>query len=171
MQDVLSVDLSAALESYRQHISRITDAVRLLAQQRIVWQHIERGDVENLAGPLQAFHQNEDLDILFLTDAHGQILLPVRNQGHKIEVAGISMMVEQALRQRKEVASTVVFPASQLANQTPDLVERARIDVVPTSHAGSEPPGNVSDGLFAAAAVPVVATMGSFSGCFAERNC
>ena len=98
VQDVLAFDLSAALEIYRQHVSRITDAVRLMAQQPIVRQHIERGDVENLAGPLQAMHQGEDLDILFLTDAHGQTLLPVNNRGRKIEVPGIAMMVDQALQ-------------------------------------------------------------------------
>lgn len=164
VQDVLAVDLSAALEIYRQHVSRSTDAVRLIAQQRTVQQHIERGDVENLADPLRAFRRSEDLDILILTDAHGQILLPVSHQGHKIEVTGIAMMVEQTLRQRKEVASTVVFSADQLASENPALAERARIDVVSTSHAGSERPGNVSDGLFAAAAVPVVGDDGNLLG-------
>ncbi len=164
VQDVLAFDLSAALEIYRQHVSRITDVVRLMAQQPVVRQHIELGDVENLAGPLQAIHQSEDLDIVFLTDAQGQTLLPVNNHGRKIEVPGIALMVEQALRERKEVASTVVLSASQLADESPDLLERSRIDVVSTSHAGSERPGNVSDGLFAAAAVPVVGDDGKLLG-------
>jgi len=161
VQDVLAVDLSAALEIYRQHVSHITDAVRLMAQQAIVRQHIERGDIENLAESLQTMRQSEDLDMLFLTDATGQALFPASNRGHRIEAGDISVMVEQALRERKEVASTVVFSASQ---ESPELVERARIDVISTSHAGSERPGNVSDGLFAAAAVPVVADDGKLLG-------
>jgi hypothetical protein len=39
---------------------------------------------------LQAIQQSDELDLLFLTDAQGQTLLPVRNQGHAIEVAGIA---------------------------------------------------------------------------------
>lgn len=164
VQDVLAFDLSAALEIYREHVSRITDVVRLMAQQPVVRQHLERGDVQNLAEPLQAIHEGEDLDIVFLTDAQGQTLLPVNNRGRKIEVPAIALLVEQALRERKEVASTVVFSASQLGNESPALLERARIDVVSTSHAGSERPGNVSDGLFAAVAVPVVGADGKLLG-------
>jgi two-component system, NtrC family, sensor kinase len=164
VQDVLAFDLSAALEIYRQHVSRITDAVRLIAQQPMVQQQIERGNIQNLSGQLQAIQHRDELDLLFLTDAQGQTLLPVRNQGHAIEVAGIATMVEQTLRERKEVASTVVLSAGQLANESPDLVERARIDVVSTSHAGSERPGNVADGLFAAAAVPVMGEDGKLLG-------
>ncbi|MGA7648214.1 MAG: ATP-binding protein [Terriglobales bacterium] len=164
VQDVLAFDLSAAVEIYRQDVSRLTDAVRLIAQQPNVRQAIERGGVENLAERLQAAHQSEDLDILFLTDAQGRILLPVRNQGQKVEVAGIATMVEQALRERNEVASTVVLSASEVAKENPALVARARIDVVSTAHAGSERPGNASDGLFAAAAVPVVAEDGKLLG-------
>ncbi|MGD0214547.1 MAG: ATP-binding protein [Terriglobales bacterium] len=164
MQDVLAFDLSAALEIYRQHVSRITDAVRLIAQQPMVQQQIERGNIQNLSGQLQAIQHSDELDLLFLTDAQGQTLLPVRNQGHAIEVAGIATMVEQTLRERKEVASTVVLSAGQLANESADLARRARIDVVSTSHAGSERPGNVADGLFAAAAVPVMGDDGKLLG-------
>jgi two-component system NtrC family sensor kinase len=164
VQDIVAVDLSAALEIYRQHVSLVTDAVRLMAQQPIVRQQIGRGNVDDLADPLRAIHPSEDLDILFLTDAQGQILLPVRDRGHKIEVADIAIMVKQALRERKDVASTGVVSASQLANESPSLVERARIDVVSTPHAGSERPGNASDGLFAAAAVPVVGKNGKLLG-------
>ena len=170
VQDVLAVDLSAALEVYRQHVSHVTDAVRLMAQQSIFRQHIERGDTARLADTLESIRQSEGLDILILTDAHGQTLLPVKNEGHKIEVAGILTMVEQVLGQGKEVSSTVVFPADQLARESPKLVERARIDIVSTPHAGSERHGNVSDGLFAAAAVPVVGDDGKLLGvlCGAE---
>jgi two-component system NtrC family sensor kinase len=164
VQDVLAVDLSAALEVYRQHVSHITDAVRLMAQQPMVRQHVERGDLGSLADTLESMRQSEGLDILILTDAHGQTLFPTKDQGRRIEAAGILTLVEQTLWQRKEVASTVVFPADQLARESPDLVERARIDVVSTSHAGSERHGNVSDGLFAAAAVPVVAKNGTLLG-------
>ncbi|MGA7078999.1 MAG: ATP-binding protein [Terriglobales bacterium] len=164
VQDVLAFDLNAAVEIYRQDVFRLTDAVRLIAQQPSVRQAIERGEVENLAERLQANRPSEVLDIMFLTDTQGRTLLPVRNQGQKVEVAGIAAMVEQALRERNDVASTVVLSASQLANVNPALVARAKIDVVSTAHAGSERPGNASDGLFAAAAVPVVAEDGKLLG-------
>jgi two-component system NtrC family sensor kinase len=164
VQDVLAVDLSAALEVYRQYVSHITDAVRLMARQPMVPQHIEQGDLDTLADALESMRKSEGLDILILTDAHGQILLPIKSRGRKIEAAGVMDMVGQTLRQRKEVVSTVVFPADQLARESPDLAERARIEVVSTSHAGSERHGNVADGLFAAAAVPVVGENGTLLG-------
>ncbi len=170
VQDVLAFDLSAAVEIYREHVSHLTDAVRLLAQQPMVRRHIERGDVDDLSSLLRAIHRNEELDILLLTDTQGQILFPVRNLGHKIVVPGMAMMVEQALRERKEVVSNVKVSASQLAEEGPSLIERARIDVVSTAHSGSEARGNASDGLFAAAAVPVMGDEGQLLGvlCGAE---
>jgi len=163
-QDVLAVDLSAALEIYRQYVSHITDAVRWMARQRTVREHLEHGDAESLVDSLQAIRQSEDLDILFLTDAAGKTVLPASDEGHKVDVPDISAMVEQAIRERREVASTVVVSAADLARESPELMERARIEVVSTSYAGSERPGNVADGMFAAAAVPVVRGDGKLLG-------
>jgi len=159
-QDLLAVDLSAALEVYREHVSQITDVLRLIARQHSVQQHLERGDPENLEAPFESMGRNEDLDLLFLTDSSGQVLLPAASRGRKIEEPEVSLIVEQVLEQHKEIAATIVVSAKDLIRDSPALAQRARIDVVSTSYAGSEQPGNVSDGLFAAAAVPVLGDNG-----------
>ena len=164
VQDVLAVDLSAAREVYRQQVSRIADAGRLMTQRRIVREELQRGGIEHLVAPMQALRQSEDLDILMLVDVHGQLLFPLGNRGRKIPASGLAVIVQQALRERKEVTSSLVFSPADLAAESPELVERARIDAVPTSHAAVPERSNTSEGLVVAVAIPVMSDGGELLG-------
>jgi two-component system NtrC family sensor kinase len=164
LQDVLAVDLSAAREVYRQYLSHIADAGRLMAQRRALRENLQRGDLDSLITPMQAIRQSEDLDLLMLTDVRGQLLLPLRNRGKRIAVPGLAAMVNQALRQRKEVSAAVVFPQADLAEESPELAERARIDVVSTPHTTMREGSDAPQGLVAAAAIPVMSDDGEILG-------
>jgi two-component system NtrC family sensor kinase len=164
MQDVLAVDLSAAREVYRQYVSGIADAARLLAQRRIVRDNLERGDVENLITPMQAFRQSQDLDFLILANVRGQVVFPARNRGKSISASGLATIAQQSLLGRKEISASVVFSPADLAAESPELVERARIDTIPTLHAAIRAPDNTSEGLVAVVAIPVVSDDGVLLG-------
>ena len=163
VENVLAVDLSAANELYRQYLSHIADATRLMAQQRMLKENIEQGDIRSLAAPLQAIRQSQDFDILVLADLHGKVLFPLGDHGN-VGSSGIGLMMQQALRQRKEISSAVVLSRGDLAAQSPELPERARIDPVVTAHAPSGQPNDVSEGLVAAAAIPVMSDDGGLLG-------
>jgi hypothetical protein len=106
VENVLAVDLNAACDFYLQYLSSIGGAARLLAQQRIMKADLEQGEVQKLAASFEAIRQSEDLDILILTDLHGGLLFPSRDQKNNVPPA-IALMLKQAVRQRKEIASTV----------------------------------------------------------------
>ncbi len=164
VENVLAVDLGAARELFRQYLAHIADGVRLMAQQRMLKESIEQGDIGSMVAPLQAIRQSEDFDILVLSDLHGDVLFPLRDQGRKIGSAGMAFMVRQALLQRKEISSLVVLSRDEMAAVSPELMERARIEVVPTAHSPSLPQNDVTEGLVAAAAIPVVGDDGSALG-------
>ena len=164
LQDVLAVDLSAAREVYRQYGSDVADAGRLMAQRRIVRENLERGNVDNLVGPMQAFRQSQDLDILWLANRRGEVVFPTTNRGKKIPAAGLAMIAQQSLLGRKEVSASVVFSQADLAAENSDLVERARIDRAPTPHAAARGDNDASEGLVAAVAIPVVSDDGVLLG-------
>lgn len=164
LQDVLAVDLSAAREVYRQYVSGIADMGRLMAQRRIVRENLERGDVENLIAPMQAFRQSQDLDILMLADVRGEVVFPERDRGKNISASGLAMIAQQSLLGRKEISASLVFSQADLAAESPELVERARIDTISTPHAAVREHDNTSKGLVAAVAIPVVSDDGVLLG-------
>lgn len=164
VENVLVLDLGGAHEIYRQYASNIAAEVRLMAQQPFVGDHVQKGKVEDLVTPLQAIRQSEDLDLLILTDTRGNVLLRVANPGEHRKAAGIESLVEQVVRQRTDVASTVILSGQELALEGLPLAERAHIDGVPTAHAGSPAGEDPSAGLLSVGAAPVVSESGELLG-------
>lgn len=164
VQDVLAVDLSAAREFYRQYLSHIADAARLLAQRRILKEAIQSGDIRKLVAPLQAIRQSQDFDILILTDLKGDVLFPLQDRGQKIGVSGISTLVAQTLRQRKEISSAVVFSRNELAAESQELLERAHIEPVATPYGSYVHQTESDEGLVAVSAIPVMNDDGALLG-------
>jgi len=160
VENVLAVDLRAAGDYYVQYLSGIGGAARLLAQQRMMKADIERGEVQSLVASFDAIRQSEDLDILILTDLQGGLLFPSRNTQNSNLPSGISLMVKQAVRQRKEISSTLILSKDELKADDPELAERARVDLVATPHASSIRRGEMADGLVAAAAIPIMSDAG-----------
>ena len=163
-QSVLSIDLSAAQEVYREYTAHIGDVAHLLAQQRVVRENMQAGDVGNLVAPLQAVRQSEDLDLLILADLHGGGMFPARIQGRQIEPSGLSALIAQAIQQRKGIAATILLSAPELAMVSPEMAERARIAVVATPHSLPAGRSSLSDGLLVAAATPVLSEEGELVG-------
>jgi two-component system NtrC family sensor kinase len=164
VENVLVLDLGGAHEIYRQYSSNIAAEVRLTAQQPFVRDHVQRREIEDLVTPLQVIRQSEDLDLLILTDPHGNVLLRVGNPGEHRRADGIESLVEQVARQRSDVASTLVLSGPELALESLPLAERAHIEGISTAHAGSPAGEDASAGLLAVGAAPVVSQSGELLG-------
>jgi two-component system NtrC family sensor kinase len=164
VQDVLAVDLSAAREVYRQYVAQIADRGRLLAQRRFLRDNLQQNRIEKLAALMQVIRQGDDLDILMLTGVRGELLYPLQTRGKPISAPGLATMVQQALRQRKEVSATVAVSEADLSEESPELAARARIDVVPTPHTSPRKRSEAAEGLVAAAVIPVVSDDGELLG-------
>jgi two-component system NtrC family sensor kinase len=164
VENVLVLDLGGAHEIYRQYSSNIAAEVRLTAQQPFVRDHVQKREIEDLVTPLQVIRQSEDLDLLILTDTHGNVLLRVGNPGEHRKADGIESLVGQVVRLRTDVASTLVLSGPELALESVPLVERANIQGIPTAHAGSLVGEDASAGLLAVGAAPVVSESGELLG-------
>jgi two-component system NtrC family sensor kinase len=164
VQNVLALDLGGAHEIYRQYSSNIADEVRLMAQQPFVREHLQKGEIADLVAPLQAIRQSEDLDLLTLTDTHGNVLLRVGNPDEHGKAAGIESLVEEVVKQRTDIASTIVLSGQELAMENLHLADRAHIEGVPTAHASSPVGEDAFAGLLAVGAAPVVRDSGEFLG-------
>ena len=160
VKDVLEVDLNAAREIYRGHLARIEDEVRLTAQQRFVRQHLEAGDLEGLAAPLEAIRQSQGLDLMILATPAGEVLLRVRNPGETTGVPAVRELARQAAQQGTAASSSAVFSGAELLLEDKDLVERARIAPVANSYSRREVAGDDSAGLVALSGAPVLGSGG-----------
>jgi two-component system NtrC family sensor kinase len=155
-EDALALDLNAARESYRLYVSNLSDSVGQIAQQRFVRDAIAVRKLSSLTLPLQTIRQSDLLDLLVVTDLRGDVLLRVRNPGHRTGVDGLRPLVSQVVRERKPVAATLVFTGDTLALESPELSERARIVTVSTPSAGPQPTDDATAGLVAIGAAPIL---------------
>jgi two-component system NtrC family sensor kinase len=164
VQDVVAVDLNAAQEVYREYAAHIAGAIRLLAGRGIVKENLKQGDMEKLESPLQSVRQTGDLDLLIVTDVRGRVLYPMSAPGKQLAYSALATIVRRAIQQRKEIISTVVLAGEELAADSPELAQRARIELVSTPYSPAAGAGDMADGLMLAAAVPVFGDGGELLG-------
>jgi two-component system NtrC family sensor kinase len=164
LKDILAIDLSAAREILRLQNSHITDAVGRLAQQPFLIEHLKKADIDALIAPLDVIRQSASLDILVITDARGEALLRVTNPMEKRGDTGVAAEVRQAVRERKEVSSPIVFSGEELVRENPVLANRAKIETVSTSYARSDGQEDVAAGLVITACAPILESGGQAQG-------
>jgi two-component system NtrC family sensor kinase len=164
VQDVLELDLSAAREIYRQQVAQITDAVRLTARQRFLRDRAFQSDWDGLVAPLQAIRESEELDILILTDPRGNVQLRVTNPADRSELPSLRKIAEKVIGERREYAAPAVLTRPELARESAELAARARIDVISTSFARTQPNGDPDAGMVVLAGAPVVSDSGTIIG-------
>ena len=167
----LALDLNAARESYRFYLSDLNDSVVRIAQQRFLRDGVTNRKSSSLAGPLQEIRQSEGLDLLIITDLRGNVLLRARNPRETQDTEDLARLVAHVVRERKAIASTLVFPGNMLALESLELAERAHIVTVKTPLAAAQPAEDSSAGLVAIAAAPIFDEMGKSALSCVEGNC
>jgi two-component system, NtrC family, sensor kinase len=160
VQDVAAVDLSAAREICRQNLARLSDVIKMNPRLSFIRAHMEKGDIESLQSPLEALRDSQNLDILTLTDRDGNVLLRIGNPPEKAPAAPIVALAAKAAAKRTEVSSMLVLSGDELALEGKQVADRARIDVVLTAHASPDAKRDISAGLVAMAATPVMGAGG-----------
>jgi two-component system NtrC family sensor kinase len=161
VQDVATVDLSASRELFRQGIARISDAVKMDSKQPFLREHIATGDFEKILATLEDMMESQGLDILTLTDVGGNIAMRIGNPAEKTQASPYAILAAQAAAQRTGISSLMVFSGRELALEGRAVADRAHIEVVSTAYASPEPNRDVSAGLVAMAAAPVLGPGGA----------
>jgi two-component system, NtrC family, sensor kinase len=160
VQDVATVDLSAARELFRQGIARVSDAVRMDSRQPFIREHIENGNIDGLLAPLEGMRESQGLDILTLTDLNGNVLLRVGNPQEKASAAPLVALSALVATKKTGVSSLLIFSGEECAREDRKVAESARIDVVSTDYASPKPNRDPSAGLVAMTGSPIVGRRG-----------
>jgi two-component system NtrC family sensor kinase len=184
MQARRSVDrnLTTARTLYEERLRTLERTVQLATSGTTLQRHFSAGDTGSLLAFLSPIRQDIGFDFLGLTDPKGRVILRVseqqpensapagRRRGRKPwaptgtgdDVSAVSVI--RAALGGKLAAGTEILPAGFLANENPQLAEKARIRLVPTERAK---PGNGTEetsGMVLIAAAPARAADGSILG-------
>jgi two-component system NtrC family sensor kinase len=155
-QEKVRTDFNAAQEIYLNKVSHIFDVVRLQSERFYLKEAILSGNIRDQANELVRVKQNEDLDILTLTDTSGKVLLRVNN----LEVFGDSQIqneiIQAALEKKEPIAGTTIFSYKELEKESPLLALKAHISLIDTPLSRLRPEREATSGMILMAAAPVV---------------
>ena len=154
-QEKVGTDLNAAREIYQNYMVRISDAVRFVSDRDFVRSPQMAGGRDRLLRRLTDICRQEHLDALTLTDARGVVVLRTANPGVYGDDQSRQQLVQAVLRRHEPVAATVLIPHDELVQTSPELAQRATIELVPTEMARPRTERFSTTGMALKAAAPV----------------
>ncbi len=108
--------------------------------------------------------KTEQMDFLIVTDAKGTVVDRCQNPGQHGDSLAENPLVAKAIRVKRPVKGSLCIPVAELALEGQKLVEKARIEVVPTVASRTTDDKVRQDGMIAAAAVPLLDDDGRLLG-------
>jgi two-component system NtrC family sensor kinase len=153
-QGKVRLDLNSAREVYNEETNNIKNVVRLTATRFFLKDAILTGNMERLKQELCNISEKESLDILTLTDRTGRVIVRACNalkSGDEIN----DNIVRWALTHQEPVVATEIVSAEELALESAELAERARIELIPTPKAVPRAESEETSGMVIKAAAPV----------------
>lgn len=154
-QEKVRHDLNAARELYLGNLAHINDIVRVTADRFFLREAILSGNLEDAYRELHRVRIREELDILTLTDQHGNVLLRTAffdsggdNQSH-------DELIKIVLENEEPAASTVIVSGEDLERESPLLKNKAYFEFIDTPLAREREETEETAGMMLKAASPI----------------
>jgi two-component system NtrC family sensor kinase len=155
-QEKVGFDLNSAREIYYGRLRHISDVVRLTGDRTLLMQAVFSGDTTYASSALNDVRMREGLDVLTVTDRDGNVILRTSNPTRLGDDQSRDKLVSVVLTTGQPLAATMLVDVENLALESPQLAEQARIDLIDTPMARPRPETQVTDGLMLKAAAPVL---------------
>ncbi|MFC1633520.1 cache domain-containing protein [Planctomycetota bacterium] len=169
-QDKVRNDLNSARVIYQQESENLKDKVRLTAMRFFIKEALLNHDMTTLVEELRRIRKLESLDILTLTDKSGRVLVRLRNPSISGDSQAKDDLVERILSTGEVIAATVIVPEEELRKEGADLVEQARIELIPTPKAKPTLEIRQTSGMMMKAAAPIHGYDGNLLGVLYAGN-
>ena len=163
-QDKVRVDLNSAREIYQENLGNVKDLIRLTANRFFIKESLLSGNTQLLKDELKRIRERESLDILTITDKHGNVIFRSRNPKASGDSQAEDEIVKRALFDQQVTASTQIVTRDELLKEGEDLAERARIVFIPTPRAKPRPESQETSGMMMKAAAPLLDQEGNILG-------
>jgi two-component system NtrC family sensor kinase len=155
-QDRVRTDLYSAREIYQEELKEIRDLVRLTAERFFIKEAILEGNLKGIEKELIRIKEEEQLDILTLTDENGDVLFRANNPDVYSDNQAEDELISSVLLYKEAVASTKIISREELEKEGKDLAEQAYIKFIPTPNEKERPEKEETSGMVLKAAAPII---------------
>jgi two-component system NtrC family sensor kinase len=168
-QETVKRDLNSAREIYAGKLRQVNDVVRLTADRYIIITALKAGKPDDAAAELLRIKQQENLDILTITDVTGVVLVRANNRGlvgdYQVgdDQSG-DELVAAALQKKIPVAATSIVSKEELLRESIALADQAYFEFIDTPMARTRDQAEETSGMMLKAAAPIFDYEGNFLG-------
>ena len=117
--------LDNARDVYMDRLGHVNSIVRSTGQRSLISEAVASGQVERAADELVGIRILEALDILTVTDEHGNVLFRASNPDLSGDSRDHDELVQAVMKHQMPAAATVIISADDLAKESPLLAEKA----------------------------------------------
>lgn len=163
-QAQVTSDLETASELFRLERERIRDTLRVHALRTAISGSIGSDDAPALLALIDRLRRAERLDFLDVLDARGVVLMRATNPKVRGDDRSAEPLVAGVLSSHEALAGLEVLDAAQLALESPELADRARMILFDTPLSSPNGKRIETSGMVAGAASPIFAQDGQLIG-------
>jgi two-component system NtrC family sensor kinase len=163
-QEKVRNDLNAAREIYSSELDHIDTIVSYTANRFFLRDALKSNDMQIAIDELLRVKEREGLDILTVTDKYGYVLLRTSNIDLYGDNQGHDELLHAVLVRESPIASTVIVGADDLQMESPQLAEKAYIELIDTPLARQREETEETCGMMLKAVAPVFDSQENFIG-------
>ena len=163
-REKVGTDLNSAREIYKREINSLKDLVRLTSERFYIKEALMKNDRPKLISEMVKIQQREGIDILNLTDSTGRIIVRARNADITGDDQSACPVIRMVLANKEVVGSAEIIPRAELAKESPELVDQAYMQIIPTPKAKPMALTENTSGMVLKAAAPLLDANGNLLG-------
>ena len=152
--DYVASALRVTWSEYDHRLTELQLMLQLIGSKTLLIDALKQGDDTAITARLNALMEQHHLDFMTVLNRDGRVFTRARPPHHRGDPAHRDGIITDALSGR-EVAGTVLIPPEVLEREGAGLVEKVRIDTVPTPMSKRASSRRVNAGMALKAAVPV----------------
>ena len=150
------LDLNAARELYQTRIKAIRCPLILTSLEPVFCTSLKKRDVSELIPRLETVARRAELDFVGIVRKEGETLCGVGKSSLRCKAVEITNPIAGLVFDRKvPVSGTVILSKEFLSAESPELADRARIELLPTPRAAPRAEEEETSGMAIAVAAPV----------------
>ncbi len=163
-QDKVRHDLNAARELYLSNLEQINSTVRFNANRFFLRDALVTGNASAAYHELQRIRQNEDLDVLTLTDETGEVILRTSFFDNTGDDQSDNELVKAVMEYEVPVSSTLIVSGDDLNQESPLLANQAHMSFIDTPLARERDETEETSGMMLLAGAPIFDNENSLIG-------
>ena len=157
-------DLNSAKEIYSNKLSQIESIARLTSTRSFIASSLVENNADTLQKDLQQTLIREKLDIFTIVNSKGIVVCRGRNSIFKGDNLSDDDVVRRVMNTKELISGTDIVSSKELEKESYDLVEIAKMKIIPTQKAKPRKDSVETSGMMLKSAVPIFDRNKNFIG-------